>query len=321
MKRNSLIAAAAGVLGGVMLVAAWHGSLLGIMLGMMFSPLPLAMTVFGLGLPSLPVAIVGGTIAVTVLTGSVALAAVYLVFDAAPLAILARIGLTAEKLKAEARETAPLVNGQAIAIPVIALALAGVALVAVGLAMAPAEEGGLEAGLITRLDQLVTESGVLGDMPEATRNQLVESMARALPGAAAWNWILRALASAVLGQALLARDGLARWPTPAYRTVAVPGWYVGVFWAGAVAAWLMPGDAGFVAANMAFVMSLPMVLQGLAVVHCTVAHFGYGRMALVAFYGLTLVMAGPALVMIIALGVIEHFSQMRRRMAAARNGG
>ena len=36
MKRNSAIAVAAGALSGVLLVAAWHGSYLGILLGMMF---------------------------------------------------------------------------------------------------------------------------------------------------------------------------------------------------------------------------------------------------------------------------------------------
>src|ERR1700679_1008654 len=68
--RNSMIAAAAGTLGGVLLVAAWQQSLLGVMLGLIFSPLPLAMTALGLGLTYLPVAVMGGAVAVMVLTGS-----------------------------------------------------------------------------------------------------------------------------------------------------------------------------------------------------------------------------------------------------------
>ena len=68
-------------------------------------------------------------------------------------------------------------------------------------------------------------------------------------------------------------------------------------------------------------MSLPLVLQGLAVVHCAAARFGFGRMALAAFYGVAFVTLGPALVLIVTLGVMEHFSQMRRRMAAVHNGG
>jgi len=162
---------------------------------------------------------------------------------------------------------------------------------------------------------------MLRELPDAARATLVKTMAQVMPGAAAWNWSFRAIVSAVVGQALLARDGFARWPTPAYRTLAVPGWYVVGFWVVAVAALLAPGDVGYLAGNAAGVLSLPLVLQGLAVVHCAAARFGFGRVALAVFYGVALVMLGPALVLIVTLGVMEHFSQMRRRMAAAHNGG
>jgi hypothetical protein len=322
MQRASLIAAAAGALGGVLLVAAWHGSFFGILLGMMFSPLPLMMTAFGLGLAYLPVAVVAGAVTVTVLTGSVALAVVYLVFDGLPTAILARIGLAAEKLAAAAPPgTMPQAAGRDIAQPVVVLSVVAVVLMAAALAMFPAGPDGLQAGMVARLDTMLDETGALRQMPEGARKTLVEAMVRVLPGAAVWNWILRALASAVVGQALLRREGLARWATPAYRTIAVPGWYVGIFWLAAFAAWLVPGDAGFVVANAAIVMSAPLALQGLAVVHHAVAAFGLGRIALVAFYGLSLVALGPALVLIVTLGVMEHFTQLRRRMGTARNGG
>ncbi|TAL02547.1 MAG: DUF2232 domain-containing protein [Rhodospirillaceae bacterium] len=321
MTRNSMIAAAAGALGGILLVAAWQGSVFGILLGLVFSSVPLMMTVFGFGITFLPVAVAGGAVAVTVLTGSFALTAFYLVFDGLPVAILARIGLAAERLAVAAPAgTIPRLGGLAIGLPVVWLVIAAVALMGTGFVMFPAGPNGLEAGLIERLDQLVTESGVLRDVPDTARAALVKTMARVMPGAAAWNWSFRAIASAVVGQALLARDRFARWPTPAYRTLAVPGWYVGGFWVATIAALLAPGDIGLIVANAAVVMSLPLVLQGLAVVHCAAARFGFGRMALAAFYGVSLVVAGPALVLIVTLGVMEHFSQMRRRMMA-QNGG
>jgi hypothetical protein len=319
MTRNSLIAAAAGTLGGVLLVAAWHGSFFGVLLGLVFSPLPLAMTAFGLGLSALPVAVIAGAVVVMTLTGSVVLGAFYLAFDAAPIVILARIGITAEHAIA-AGYAQPVLGGRTIAMPLIALTIVAAALAATGLAMFPAGPDGIEASMIARIDQLVKENGMLRDLPETARAAFVSTLVRVMPGAAAWNWCFRALASAVVGQALLARDGYNRWPTPAYRTLSVPGWYVGVFWLAVVAGWLAPGDMGFVVANVAIVMSLPLVLQGLAVVHCAAARFGYGRYALVVFYGVTLVVAGPALVLIVALGVMEHFSQLRRRMAEP-NGG
>jgi hypothetical protein len=319
MTRNTMIAVAAGVLGGMLLVAAWHGSFFGVLLGLVFSPLPLAMTAFGLGLAFLPIAVVAGVVTVTVVTGSVVLGAFYLVFDAAPLLILARIGVAADRAVA-AGIPDPVLGGRTIAIPVVVLVIVAAALAATGLAMFPAGPDGIEAGMVARVGQLVKESGRLNELPETARAAFVSTLVRVMPGAAAWNWCFRALASAAVGQALLARDGFNRWPTPAYRTLAVPGWYVGVFWLAVVAGWLAPGDIGFVVANVAIVMSLPLILQGLAVVHCAAARFGYGRFALVGFYVVTLAIAGPALVLIVALGVMEHFSQLRRRMAVP-NGG
>jgi hypothetical protein len=319
MKRDALIAVAAGVLGALLLVAALRGSFLGVVLGMMFSPMPLAMTALGLGLRFLPVSVLAGAMAVTAVTGSLAMAAVYVVVDAAPVAILTRIALAARK-RAEL-EPPQRVGGTELGLVVAILATAAVLAMAEGLVTFPSGPDGIEAALRDRLTELLaqmpTTSG--GEQAKATLSQ---GLARVLPGAAAWNWAFRALISAVLAQGFLARDGFARWLTPAYRTIAVPGWYIGVFWVAAVAAWFMSGDAGYVVANAVAALSLPLVLQGLAVVHVAVASFGYGRVALVAFYGVALVLAGAAVAVVVMLGVMEHFFQIRARLVSrTRNGG
>ena len=314
MRRDVLVAVAAGVLGALLLVAAWRGSLVGVFAGLLLSPLPLAMTALGLGLTYLPLAIVSGAVTVAVMTGSFGLAAVYLVVDAAPVAILTRIGLAAQA-------TRPL-EGRVIGLTLIALTFAAVTLMVTGLAAFPAGPDGIEASLREQLVKLLAEVQAAGgpgrpQVPEA----IVTAMARLFPGAAGWNWCFRALLCAGLGQSLLARDGFARWPTPAYRTLAVPGWYIGAFWAAAFAGWLTPGDVGFVAANTAAVLSLPLVLQGLAVVHCAAARAGFGRGVLFAFYTVALVAAGAALALIVILGVMDHFLQLRARLLATRTGG
>ena len=326
MRKQSLVAVAAGVLGALLLVAAWRGSYLGLVLGMMFSPLPLAMAALGLGLPALPLAIVGGAVTVAVLTDSFALTALYLVIDAAPVAILTRIGLVAEKQALGVPEEtsgspAPL-GGAVLGIAVVGLALTAVLAMVAGLAAFPAGPDGLEAGLREQLGELMTQIQTARGGAEVATDAMAKAMARVLPGAAAWNWAFRALISTVLAQNFLARDGFARWPTPAYRTLAVPGWYIGVFWVAAIAAWVAPGDAGFIVANAVAAMSLPLVLQGLAVVHTAIAWFGYGRLALIAFYCVALVAAGAAVALIVMLGVAEHFLQIRaRRFGRPRDGG
>ncbi len=316
MRRDLLIAVAAGALGGLLWVAMARSSVLGLILGLMFSPIPLAMTTLGLGLAHLPLAIFSGVVAVAVLTGSFELAALYVVFDAAPVAILTRVGAAAERERGAGSPAGGAVLGQTLA----ALAFVGVLAMTAALTALPAGPDGLEAILASRLHELVTEVQTTTGSAPAASDAVVATLARVLPGSAAWDWAFRALISAIVAQALLARDGFARWPTPAYRTVAVPGWYIGVFGLAILAAWLAPGDAGFIAANAAVMLSLPLVLQGLAVVHVAIRAFGLGRMGLVGFYGLALMAIAAAPALIVTLGATEHFLQLRSRLMA-RNGG
>lgn len=297
----------------MLLVAAWRGSVLGVVLGLMFSSIPLAMTALGLGLPYLPLAALSGMVTVVVLTDSFALTVLYALVDVAPTAILTRAGPAIAK----APEAG---TGRVLGIAVAMLTVAAAALLVMGLANASPGTEGLEATLRAQLQQLIAEAAkTRGDINAP--DSVVAVMARILPGAAAWNWAFRALISATLAQWLLARDGFARWPTPAYRTIAVPGWYLGAFAAAGIAVGLASGDAGFVAVNAAICLSLPLVLQGLAVVHVAIAKFGGGRAALIAFYGFALVAAGAAFALIVIIGVMEHFLQMRSRTMQHRDGG
>src|SRR5262249_51845585 len=121
MRREALIAVAAGALGAMLLVAAWRGSVFGVLLGLMFSTMPLAMTALGLGLPYLPLGVMSGLVTVTVLTDSVVLAILYVVVDAAPVAILTRVGPALDR-------AAEPDKGRVLGIATAMLAIAAVAL-------------------------------------------------------------------------------------------------------------------------------------------------------------------------------------------------
>ena len=146
----------------------------------------------------------------------------------------------------------------------------------------------------------------------AARTEMVRSMAGLLPGIAAWDWCLRAILSAGLGQMMLMKMNLAMWPTPAYRGFEAPQWFLALFGATALAAAVLKDDAGFIAGNAAAILSLPLVLQGLAVVHCTAARLKYRSAWLAGFYVLALVTAGISSVMLVSLGVVDNFLQMTR---------
>jgi len=303
------LALAAGALGAALLVAAAQGSILGMAFGVLLSPLPLAMAILSLGSAVLPFAVAGGAVAATVLSGTFAFAVVYLVLDVAPVAVLSR--MTRQEP----------INGAAVGRWVAWLAVAAMGLMVIGLAAMPLGAEGVEATIKARLDEMLKAAATTGAPTVPNAADLVAALTSFLPSAAAWDWCLRGVISAALAQAVLTRWGEAKLPTPPYRTVAVPAWYIAVFWATAATAWLAPGDVKYVAMNAASVLCLPLLLQGLAVVHSGLARVPHRQMWLVAFYVTAVMMAALAIVVLVTLGVVEHFLKMRARMAPPAQGG
>lgn len=313
MTRAVLVAVAAGVLGAALFVAAAQGSLLGMAFGTLLSPLPLAMAVLGLGSAMLPIAVVGGAVAAAVLSGTFAVSFAFLLVDVLPVAVLSRL----------ARPGGPPAEGEAVGRVVAALALAAMGLMVLGLAVMPMPAGaeGAEAAVTARLSQFIAEAVSAGVLETSAPTEQIEAMASFLPGMSAWHLCLRGLISAALAQSFLMRLGEAASPTPFYRTVAVPSWYIAVFWATATTAWLTTGDVEYVAMNGASVLCLPLLLQGLAVVHSGVARLDHRTFWLVAFYVLAVLLAALAFVVLVTLGVVEHFLKLRARMARPGRGG
>lgn len=319
MTRASAIAVVAGALGAVLLVAAMRQSLFGVMLGAMLSPLPLAMAVLGFGVNFLPVAIVSGAISVMVLTGSVALAAVYLFMDAAPVALLSRLR--------GAERDGSAISGAAIGKSVCWLVASAAFVLIAGLAFMPAGPDGIAATLREQLGEVLATGTAVsimapgGEITAEAREQMLKLLASVLPAAVAVHWCLRTILSTGLAQIVLARMELTQGLAPDYRQFAVPTWFIapaGVFIA---LAWVGSGDVGFVAASAAAVLSLPLALQGLAVVHCAAAQSRQRLALLVVFYILALLMASVAVMMLVVVGVVEQFYKIRARYFVARTGG
>ncbi len=321
MTRTSTIAVVAGALGALLLVAALRQSVLGVMVGAMLSPLPLAMVVFSFGVAYLPLAVVAGAVTVTVVSGSFALATVYLAVDAAPVALMSRLGLAAMLAGGKP------IDGAVLGRTVCWLVLVAFAAVVTGLAMMSAGAEGIEATLRARLDAILpalpqtTAGEESGINFAAARAEVMRSMAGLLPGIAAWDWCLRTLISVGLGQLLLTRMNLARWPTPAYRQFALPQWFFALFGATALAAAALKNDAGFIAGNAAVILGLPLVLQGLAVVHYAAARVRYRLAWLALFYAVALATANIFSVLLVGLGVMDNFLQIRARYLTPRTGG
>jgi hypothetical protein len=317
MNRVALLAVAAGVFGATLLVAAMSGSVLGVAFGLLLSPLPLAMAVLGLGPVALPVAVVGGATTMMVLTGTFVGPLVYVVNDALPVAILLR----------QARVGGPSPGSPPGSVNIGAatawLAVIGVGVMVAVLAAVPTDPDGLEATLRVGIEKLIAEViKAQGEQPDLTQAaEAFKASVAIMPGAAGWNWCLRAIVSAVIAQAALTRMGYAGLATPAYRGFAVPAWFIAAFWATAATAWAAPGDIGYVATNAAGVLCLPLLLQGLAVVHCGIGRIENAGFWLVGFYVLALLTAALSFVVLVTLGVVDHFLKLRQRMTAPPQGG
>jgi hypothetical protein len=154
----------------------------------------------------------------------------------------------------------------------------------------------------------------------AARTEIVRKIAGILPGAAAWNWSLRALLSAALGQLMLKRMGLALIATPAYKRFVAPVWSLLLFGAAAGAAVVVKGDAGFIAGNAAVALCLVPVLQGLAVVHTLAGRLSYPRVALAVFYVSALRFPAAFLIVLVTVGMVEHFFALRSRFGQQPGG-
>jgi|GEM_PF-3254666 len=316
MNRSALLAVAAGAFGATLLVAALQGSVLGVAFGLLFSPLPLAMAVLGLGPAALPVAVMSGAVTVTILTGSFVGPLVYLLNDVLPVALLTR--LVRQTPGTDVPDTVRVGRG------VTLLGVLAAMLVGLVLTMVPTGADGLEATLKAQIAQALAEVASRATAePErvAAALETLKATAVFLPGAAGWNWCLRAIASAAVAQAVLSRMGRALEPTPAYRRMTVPGWFFAVFWSAILLGWLAPGDAGFIAKNAAGVLCLPLVLQGLALVHSALGRKGNAGLWLAGFYALALSTATVSFAILVGVGVADHFLKLRERMNAPPQGG
>jgi len=314
MTKPSAMAVVAGALGAALLVAFFQGSILGIGVGAVLSPVPLAMTALGLGLVYLPVAVVGGAVAITVLTGSFALAVVYLLIDAMPVIALSRLGAF------KSSDANANLDGNNLGLRVCFLALTAALFLSLALFFMPHADG-IEAavrGWVEKIFAAMPQPASISATDfAAMRDQFVKSAAGFLPAGGAWNWILRSIISVAVGQHLLSRMNTALWPTPAYRSFAVPGWYLIVFAVAAIAGLVSQGDASYVIGNAAIALCLPLFLQGLAVVHCGLGRMRYGTAGLIAFYVASLFLPVFAWLILVSLAVTDHFLHLRTRYLGA----
>lgn len=264
------------------------------------------LVLMGLGLvKGVAAVVIAGSAGVVVLAvaGPIAFAPAYLASDVLPSLLVVTLALRGQR--------------EPVGAVLSWLVVAGLGIV---LALAAVTSGpdGLEASVAGKLAEVLAQ--VAPQMPEMTRLQAAEAWAKVLPGGVAASWVLRAVLCGVLAQWLVTRMGRALRPTPAYVATVLPQWLLVVLGGLLFLGWIMPGDSGYLARNMAVVAAFPFLLQGLTVIHSAVRLTQNPRPWLVAFYVMFFFSSGLAVLVMIGLGLVENVLRLRPRISDKQRG-
>ena len=103
-------------------------------------------------------------------------------------------------------------------------------------------------------------------------------------------------------------------PSPRLKAMELPQWLLPAFAVTSALAWLTSGDLGILATTAAMILTMPVLLLGLAVVHALAGRLAMPGLALGLFY-FALFFIWPLMVLVLGLGIVETFAQLRRRLA------
>jgi hypothetical protein len=242
---------------------------------------------------------------VTFLTGGFVFAAIYAVANAAPVLVVVRQALR-WRLRADGGVEWYPPGGLVVAL----LCLAGALFVGISLSLADRPgglEGTLETFIVDAFRRLRGPSGL--DFPNI--EEFAAQIARLFAGIVAVSWLVMTAINGILGQALVAKAGVNRRPTPAMADIDLPAWLTGltaIFAAGTFA----DGFGGFVSRNMIVILIAVYALAGLGVAHALVRNLQWRGMALGAVYGALLVFGWPIAVFAV-LGLVEPYANLKAR--------
>src|SRR5690606_19499396 len=147
--------------------------------------------------------------------------------------------------------------------------------------LAAGEPGGLEAQVREMVRGMAAQFSPEGQ-PVPPAEQF--GFASAMPGVVAISWLLMTVVNATLAQGLLMRFGRNRRPPMRLADLVLPSWAAPLFAIAVAAAMALPGMVGFVALNVALILSLPFAFAGLSVVHAFAARQKSKTAFLIGFY-------------------------------------
>lgn len=288
---------AAGLVSALLALAALRGLPFGTV-AFWFAPFPLFAAGLAFGWPAAAQAGLAGALVVLV-SGGVPGTLAWLLVLAAPPVLMLRLALPAAP-------GAPL----SLALPFALLALWPAALlVAAELAFA-ARPGGFSGVL---REAVALQLARIGAPPELAGEDFAAMIVRIKPLAfALWFGIVMAI-NVAIAQRLVLRHGLLIAAPSRWSMALLPGWYWKLTLATGLAALLVPGGAGFAVSSAAMMLAVPLALQGLAVTHVVSSGRPARPLMLGLLYLALVFFTVPVGLALAALGIAEHFLNLRGR--------
>ena len=310
MSKQALIAAGGGAAGALLATAAFSGVPGGVFLAYL-APLPLLMVGLAHGLGALGLAAAAG-IVVCIALGGVAGAAVYAALSALPSWLVVHYALKqrADPATGEAKWR-PL--GQMVAVLAFVV---GFTMVSLGLTAAGGEP--MAAAVRAQLQDSFTAS--LPHMDVEMLATLADQLAPLFLGLSATIWLLLMVANGILAENFLAARNWAIRPRPHWSAFALPDWFAWPLVITAVIALIPAGDLQFLARNLVLVFAAGYLLQGLATVHAMTQGVRGQRLLLAILYLLLFIFSVFVAPLIAALGMIDQWAGVRRRIAGQSRG-
>jgi hypothetical protein len=311
-----IIGAGAGLVAAALFASAATATALA---GVLFylAPLPLCLAGLGWGGAAALVSALTGTIVVALAFGP-AMAALFAVSIAAPVALLTHLALLSRPVPAaEGQQSAPLEwypPGRLVGwAALMAALLAGLLVLFLGYDQDSYRESireMLSHSALKDLDRdgtLFTEENIV---------KLSGLIARALPAVFAVLWLTITLFNLWIAGIIVQASGRALRPWPDLHALEIPNAFLLIF-AASLAASFLPGLPGLLATGLAGALLFAYTLQGLAVIHVYTQGMPLRGLLLAIVY-LAILLLGWVAIIVAILGLAEPSLGLRQR--AARGG-
>lgn len=309
-----LIGVGAGLVSGLLFASASTGTLVGLMVLVFLTPLPVAITGLGWGWPAAATAAVTAPVIIAVMLAPRG-AVLHLVALGIPTVILSYLTLLNRNVSVNGREDVewyPI--GRIVAVSaVMAGCIATLALLTTATDMdglrATLREA-FERGILQQIQASQPGGQVLGEEEISTFTEL---MVVSFAGAIATMWMAIAMLNLWLAGLVTRASGLLVRPWPELSTLTLPR-QMTVAFAVTIALTFLPGYPGLIASGFASAFILAYMLVGLAILHHVTRGMAVRGLLLFAVYA-ALVFLNPFSGLAVAMiGLAEPISPLRRKL-------